>query len=502
MKRKLTRRAWAIGFAAGTLLSGFGLASAQDAQPAVKNSLALTGGLPRTSGSDSDAVTVRTILIRPKAAQPSLESPFFPSRDKLQRGAAAPIFLRQNFEATQAMKVLRETYQRGDVFKSLDDLDVAAVRAGTPLRLAELRRAAFREQAGWEYPLHEERPAFILLPDVQESRLYVQALVLGARADIKEGKLTDAADKICIATGLAKHIGETPFVVCRLVQKSHLDAALFAIEELLQHPAAANHYWSLAALPRPLISVLDVMQVESRMLAATYPELAKIDSHLTVAEWERMAGEVVELLRASDETLRLPKGGTPEANEMLQAWVRRSRERLPRLRPEWGERMAEMGDAEVGLRYWFERCREREKQHFAWAALEPSAALSRLAASEEALALDAADEPPVRLTTAPAATSLLRSSTLLEQRVGLLRTIEAIRDWSARHAGTLPPTLADLDLPIPRDPVTDAPFTYVRGEDGRTATLGGTPLDFSRPAAGGGKQAGKIGYRYELRRAD
>ena len=47
-----------------------------------------------------------------------------------------------------------------------------------------------------------------------------------------------------------------------------------------------------------------------------------------------------------------------------------------------------------------------------------------------------------------------------DRRVKYLQTIEAIRDYAARHDGKLPTRLDALDLPAPRDPLTEKPFLY------------------------------------------
>src|SRR5262249_5230988 len=70
----------------------------------------------------------------------------------------------------------------------------------------------------------------------------------------------------------------------------------------------------------------------------------------------------------------------------------------------------------------------------------------------------------------------------LEQRIGLLRHVEAIRMYAAEHGGKLPEKLADITVPLPVDPFTGKPFRYQL--DGDTAHLRGTPpkgLEMSPP---------------------
>ena len=59
------------------------------------------------------------------------------------------------------------------------------------------------------------------------------------------------------------------------------------------------------------------------------------------------------------------------------------------------------------------------------------------------------------------------------QRIGLLRCIEALRLHAAEHDGKLPASLSDVTVPLPDDPFTGKSFRYVL--DGNTAHLRGTP---------------------------
>ena len=61
----------------------------------------------------------------------------------------------------------------------------------------------------------------------------------------------------------------------------------------------------------------------------------------------------------------------------------------------------------------------------------------------------------------------------LEQRIALLRHVEAIRMYAAENGRKLPATLDDIKLPLPVDPFTGKPFRYSFEKD--TAHLRGTP---------------------------
>ena len=66
-----------------------------------------------------------------------------------------------------------------------------------------------------------------------------------------------------------------------------------------------------------------------------------------------------------------------------------------------------------------------------------------------------------------------RAQARLEQRIALLRHVEALRLYAAEHDGTLPAKLSDISVPLPDDPFTGKPYNYQL--DGDIAHIRGTP---------------------------
>jgi hypothetical protein len=60
----------------------------------------------------------------------------------------------------------------------------------------------------------------------------------------------------------------------------------------------------------------------------------------------------------------------------------------------------------------------------------------------------------------PDVVGIRRALGRLEERVALLRHVEALRLYAAAHDGTLPAKLADVAVPLPDDPFTGRPFVY------------------------------------------
>jgi hypothetical protein len=73
----------------------------------------------------------------------------------------------------------------------------------------------------------------------------------------------------------------------------------------------------------------------------------------------------------------------------------------------------------------------------------------------------------------PATYKVCRAQARLEQRIALLRHVEALRLYAAEHNGTFPAKLSEITVPLPDDPFTGKPFRYELV--GRTAHLRGTP---------------------------
>lgn len=463
----------------------------------------LTGGLAHLQSKESD-ISVRTILIHAKEAKTELTSRFFPSTDKLTKGTAAPIFLRMNWEASARIKALHDLRSKNLMEKSLDEFDPTEVESRFPINLTEARRAAFRERAGWEYPIDEEPLASILLPDAQESRAYNHVLLLKARCHVKHGEFAEAEDLICIAMGLAMHIGETPFVVTRLVQLSQSASALSIVEELIQQPGAPNYYWDLTSLPRPLIDARTAIQLESSMYEKTIPELMRLDEIKTQEQWNEVAAKVIEQIvntGGSNDHL-FPKPGTPEAEQALKDWTTLSRERLPKIAANLAERIPTMCDAEVGVRYWWLRVQSRASSHLAISLLEPDQSIRRNFESIERLNQDASDELPVKAVSGLFSGSFVAATAMCDQRIALLRGIESLRHHVATNAGRFPTSLPDLELPIPTDCISGQPFEYKLSADGKTATLSGAVIQYPPAPVTGGElpKKGTIrGTRYELK---
>jgi len=74
----------------------------------------------------------------------------------------------------------------------------------------------------------------------------------------------------------------------------------------------------------------------------------------------------------------------------------------------------------------------------------------------------------------PSSTSVRHAQARLDQRIALLRHVEALRLYAAEHKGTLPAKLTDISVPLPDDPITGKPFRYEL-KDGAAHVRGSPP---------------------------
>src|SRR5262249_3944469 len=102
---------------------------------------------------------------------PVLKFRLLPPEDELREGNAATILLRLPWDATNYFAT---EVPKFDDYVKIPLSDVDRIREIGPALhdhfFLEMRRAAYRRSADWEYPLREEPQAEIRLPDVQGFR--------------------------------------------------------------------------------------------------------------------------------------------------------------------------------------------------------------------------------------------------------------------------------------------------------------------------------------------
>jgi hypothetical protein len=112
--------------------------------------------------------------------------------------------------------------------------------------------------------------------------------------------------------------------------------------------------------------------------------------------------------------------------------------------------------------------------------------------AQELAGLTSADREPSLCADAnmPSIYRVHRKRWLLDQRIAILRCVEALRFYAAEHKGALPTSLSEIPVPLSDDPFTGKPFGYE--VTGNTAHLRG------QPPAGAATNPEFIPFHYEV----
>ena len=318
-----------------------------------------------------------------------------------------------------------------------------------PSALREADRAARLDKPDWQITLQLKTDGIgLLLPDLQQLRSVANGLKVRFRAEAAQHRFDDGLGTAKTLFAMARHLGEHPTLIGDLVGIAITYAAIGPLEEMLEQPACPNLYWALTNLPNPLVSIEKGLAGERVLLAGEFRDLnasapmtadqlkkliAHIDNALGVKStraWldERIKDEglvdaarrrLIESGLPEERLLRFPAGQLILLDEMREFEVRR--DELMKL---------------VNLPRW---------------QIEALGGLAYKRSKEPALFADA---------FVPALDRVHNLQVRLEQRIALLRHVEALRLYAAKHEGRLPEKLADVTVPLPADPFTGKPFAY------------------------------------------
>jgi hypothetical protein len=339
---------------------------------------------------------------------------------------------------------------------------------GSALRQADW--AARLDQPDWQILLRLKTDGvYLLIPDVQQLRTLASALKVRFRAEVALGRFDDALRTAKTMFALSRHLGEHPTLVGDLVGLAVANVAIGPLEEMLEQPGCPNLYWALTNLPKPLVRLDIGAEGERTWLLADFRDL---DDSAPMS-----ADQVKKFIAHLDPLLRLGEGQPTKRFEGLRAWLdaRNKDEGLVRAAR---RRLVECGlpeqrvlrfPADQVLLLDEERAYEVRRDDLMKLLNLPSWQIEAL--SDQAKASKALET--ALFPFEPAIYKVRRAQGRLEQRLALLRHVEALRLYAAEHDGKLPAKLSDLSVPLPDDPFTGKPFRYE--VTGNTAHFRGTP---------------------------
>ncbi len=412
---------------------------------------------PKTATVRVDVNDAIRMAIHPEPVpQRANEYRLLPSDPQLKDGNAAVVMLRMTYEQQAFMNDVVPK-MRELVELDHDDPRIAAEFSfGKFYR--QLARAAYLRDAQWHYPLNEQPLWGIGLPDAQSMRVFVdRGLKLHCGTLIAQGKLHEARDCLLVQIACARHVARTPILVNRLIAEAACSSAIERAELLIRQPNSPNLYWALAMLPDSIVDTSESLQWEAEGLVRSIPSLggkfgyppighkdwngiSETFSNLMVREMGKGMSELeaaalqVKLLMVAHKDFQ-ERGKYDKAtrdkmlpNELVMRWVLMINDDVH-------------GEVEAAF------------------SQPPPLAIARLQKLEKRV------QKLMQETGAPA-TPFVHSMLgiyfrvhAFDRSVKQLQVVEAIRDHASR-TGSLPMKLADMQLPCPKDPLTEKPFQY------------------------------------------
>jgi hypothetical protein len=427
----------------------------------------------------------RSLTLTPQPElRPAFEYRLFPLASERKDGNAVPIYLRLNFEQNDASR--RDWSETPTKWNAMPIDKIPLAEAKQFLNhwknfFRQFELGARRKSAEWNYTLDQGSVIDVLLPDVQTMRGYVPMMVLKIRVALAEKDYKTAAHWLETGFSFSQQVGNGPFLINRLVGVALAWQFEFCALDFIQQPDAPNLYWSLTALPRPLIDLRESMDMEYQFLPMQFPDLADLDRPRSPEQWDAVLKKVrMEFQRTGAADQETPEGsrlkpapGTTVADAASKSPdLPAARKYLMEHNKLTAEKVDAMPPAQTLLLYLVATYDELRDETFK-AAYLPYPQSRRVYAKAEALLKAAPHSEGERFADAmlPAIQKVQWAQTRLDRNVAALRVVEALRMYAAAHDGALPDKLSEVTIvPIPDDPGTGKPFEYQRDDDGAILT--------------------------------
>jgi hypothetical protein len=423
----------------------------------------------------SSSETLIQLTVHPAAApKPALRYLLLPELREMNPGNPIQNYLKC-FAEQQTFFFNKETVDRREKLLTtpLKDLPVKELEdyGGNALRQADW--AARLDKPDWQVMLNLKRDGVnTLLPDLQEMRMLANALKLRFRAEVALGRFDLAIRTAKTMFALARHLGEHPTFIGDLVGLAVANVAIGPLEEMLEQPGCPNLYWALTNLPDPLVRLDIGAEGERTWVLAHFHDLP---DNVPMSE-----DQLKKFIAETDPLLRLNDGKGDEQVKGLRAWLDQ-RNKNEELLGAARRRLVEVGLPEKRVKGFpadqvllldQERQYEVRRDDLLKLLNVPYWQLAALPEEVKGAAPRKGSETPL-FYLEPATDRVRAAQVRLEQRIGLLRHVEALRMYAADHDAKLPEKLADCSVPLPKDPFTGKPFRYE--VTGTTAHLRGTP---------------------------
>ncbi len=331
-----------------------------------------------------------------------------------------------------------------------------------------MERAARFESCDWELPIRDGNFIAILLPEVQQSRMYARLLAAKAHLEMAEGKYDQAVRTLQVGYAEGRDVAQGQTIINSLVGVTIAGIMSNQVQQFIQQPDAPNLYWALSTLPRPLVDFRPGGEAESNILYLQFPELRDLDKkQLAPEEWRELFHRIVAVLP------EFSTGESPEACQAavialaIQGYPRAKRYLIQRGRS--ATEVETMPVAQVILLYTVDVYEELSDEQFKWFFLpapEGSKGLDQASRQMTRKHVEQREILPLASLLLPASTAAKSAETRCQWTIAMLRVFEAMRLYAAGHDGRWPDRLSDItEVPIPTNPCDGKPFVYERQGD-------------------------------------
>jgi hypothetical protein len=443
---------------------------------AAMTALLLTVALAAPAADPRPPEAVVAISAAPAAApKPALKYQLLPEVRELKPGNPVQWYVRCFMEQRQFFfnkdMVAERARQRT---MPLKDLPAEQLRNYGGNALAQADWGARLDTPDWQVTDRvQTEGADLRLPELVPLRELAGALQVRFRGEVARGDFDDAVRTAKTMFALARHLGECPALAANRLGLAVAEMAVETLAEMVQQPNCPNLYWALTDLPCPLVELRKGAQGD-RAAADTELRSLKDDAPLSDAEAEEVVGKFSGRAGyAREQAGKPPRNLRAEfaARAKDAAGVRAARRRLT---DAGGGEATVAGFSAVQVvlldeKRAFEVRRDDELKFLGLKLWEIDSAGAKKPAPDGLFA-----------DLLPRVGDARRSQGVLEQRIAILRHVEALRMYAAAHAGKLPEKLADVEVPLPADPFTGKPFGYAAsGATAKLTAAGGVRYELS-----------------------
>ena len=266
----------------------------------------LTGPVHAEEPTATDQVptVVKQVPLSPQAiGSPILAHRLLPAEHELKEGNAALVMLRVPHENGALVSI----YEKLQPYVGLTPEDPQwrqlSINGLLPRQVIDDYHVAARiRTAEWGYFSYGEPLHRIRLNDAQALRAPLAwGLPVTARWRLHEGQFDEGLLATRAGLGCARHIARTPFLVAQLIAASYCQANLDTLQWWVAAEGSPNLYWSLAALPQPLLFPREAADFEAAMVERTAPEVDRLDQLRDEDQWDDLLYQTARALQGQPD---------------------------------------------------------------------------------------------------------------------------------------------------------------------------------------------------------